>query len=366
MEIVSLALSESPALSYDIFIGESISEQVFKRLDISRYSRVILLSDTNTHNYAEQLTAAIQRPAHHITVPPGEAHKDIQTLSTIWSQMAEYGADRKSLLLCVGGGVIGDIGGFAASAYMRGVDFIQVPTTLLAMVDASVGGKTAIDHAGIKNIVGSFQQPKAVIIDLHYLRSLPIREYRSGFAEILKHGLIADPTYLSRVQDHLIARSADDPHAFDARYLQEMIRTSVQIKKRIVESDPTEKGRRKMLNFGHTVGHAVEALSHEHGQPLLHGEAIAIGMCVELALCAHIGFVTTNIQKSLQHTLTQLQLPTRIPVSMTRDALLKKMQSDKKNANGSIRYVLLRALGDAVADQMVPDDAVKSVVSSFV
>jgi 3-dehydroquinate synthase len=365
MEIIPVTISESPSTSYPIFIGDQITAHALKQLNLSHYSRAILIADTNTDQYVGAIRSCIDIPTHLITVSSGEAHKNIQCLSTIWSQMLQCGADRSSLVICVGGGVIGDMGGFAAATYMRGIDFIQIPTTLLAMVDASVGGKTAIDHEGVKNSIGSFQQPKAVIIDTQYLRSLPTREYASGFAEILKHGLIADKDYFDRVCESIETGKIASPYDFDTQLLQSIICESVQIKKKVVESDPTEKGLRKILNFGHTIGHAVEALSHEHHAPLLHGEAISIGLCAEYRLSQKVNAsIPEDTKWLLKKSLELLSLPTDIPPVMTKDVLIQKMQHDKKNKKGEIRYILLDTVGHATADHTISNELLHTVLLS--
>lgn len=283
--------------------------------------------------------------------------------------MHQAKCDRKSLVINIGGGVIGDMGGFAAATYMRGVDFIQVPTTLLAMVDASVGGKLAIDFDGVKNLIGSFQSPKAVIIDTSFLDTLPERELHSGFAEIIKHGLIADKTYFREVQTYLKYDTDTHPSLRkvpaglqgEGKVLEtgtedmlRLIHRSVEIKKSIVEADPTEQGIRKILNFGHTIGHAIESHSMAHSlqltahSPLLHGEAIAIGMVAEAHIAMQIGQLAANELVQIEEVLSRAQLPTRY--RLVDQSIRDLMRSDKKNSHGKIKFALLKGIGECAHD----------------
>ncbi len=355
MDVITLAIPAVSQQSYPIFMGKDITREALSQVDLSTFSACIFLSDANTAAIAKSIQEACEIQAPHIIVPAGEAYKCMHTLESIWTQMLSHHLDRRSVVINVGGGVIGDMGGFAASTYMRGIPFIQIPTTLLSMVDASVGGKTAIDVGGIKNSVGAFQQPHAVIISMAHLHTLPAREKNAGFAEIIKHGLITDPSYLERVYAHIQSSSEESGE------LLEIVRDSVLIKKSIVESDPTEKGTRKILNFGHTIGHAVEALSHEipTQSPLLHGEAIAIGMVAEFAFsCTRFPALdpTGAHLKALINMLALCGLPTRIPTSMTPSQLLARMKQDKKNTSGSLSLVLLKMIGEACFDQASSDD----------
>ena len=362
MDIINLTVPAVSEQTYLIFIGHHITDHALSQIDLKRFSKCIFISDPNTALHAKRMQEALGIDAPHLIVPAGEAHKSMQTLESIWTQMLTHRLDRKSLVINVGGGVIGDMGGFAASTYMRGIPFIQIPTTLLSMVDASVGGKTAIDVGGVKNSVGAFQQPRAVIIDTAHLHTLPIRERNAGFAEIIKHGLITDQSHLARVYASIQSTNTDEVE------LHAIIRESVLIKKSVVESDPTEMGRRKILNFGHTIGHAVEALSHEMSgmSPLLHGEAIAIGMVAEFELsCLQFPDLDpSNTKRSaLCEVLKMLHLPTAIPSTMKPADILSRMKQDKKNTSGNISLVLLSKVGDAVYDRTYADEAILSFLS---
>ncbi|HSA84312.1 MAG TPA: 3-dehydroquinate synthase, partial [Patescibacteria group bacterium] len=260
---------------YPILIGNELIGNLTNHIDINNYSRIFIVTDNIVAPlFLKKLLQTLPEGTAAITLSSGEKEKNIVTVGKIWSAMKENNLDRKSLVINLGGGVIGDMGGFAASTYMRGIDFLQIPTTLLSQIDASVGGKTGVDFAGIKNLVGSFQQPIGVIIDTQTLKTLPKREFLSGFGEMIKHGLIADKTYFELV-------TSKQPQSFSQEELINLIARSCEIKKTIVEQDETENGLRKLLNFGHTIGHAIESLSLETEMPLLHGEAVAIGMVAE-------------------------------------------------------------------------------------
>ncbi len=272
-----------------------------------------------------------------VVIPAGEENKKLSSVETIWRFLSQHGADRKSLLINIGGGMLTDLAGFAASTFKRGIDFINVPTTLLSQVDASVGGKTGFNFNGLKNEIGTFREPLAVIIHTGFLKTLDQANLRSGFAEMVKHGLIFDPVHLARLEHF----NLDDP---DYRVLQEMIRQSVGIKKHFVVNDPLEKNIRKALNFGHTVGHAIESMAMESGHPVLHGFAVAWGMTAELFLSAEVCRFpqeeTYRISQWIRKTYGKAPLN---PGDSAR--LYELMGHDKKNEAGKIRFTLLTAPG---------------------
>src|ERR1700759_1222416 len=263
--------------SYPIYFENSL-EELARFANSGKYSRVFILTDENTGEHCLPLVTKHFTEDNYdlIEVPYGEENKNIDTCTGIWKLLIDFGADRKALMINLGGGVITDMGGFAASTFKRGIDFVQVPTTLLSQVDASVGGKTGIDLDGVKNIIGTFTQPKAVFIEHEFLKTLPPRQILSGLAEMLKHGLIADAAYWNKLK----FSDLESPSA-------ELVYHSVEIKNKVVIEDPHEKGIRKSLNFGHTIGHAIETYSLlNDGNPLTHGEAIAAGMICEAQLSA--------------------------------------------------------------------------------
>jgi 3-dehydroquinate synthase len=331
---------------YPIYFENSI-EELAKFVKQGHYSRFFILTDENT---AKHCLPAVQ---HHfagmdnfdiIEINAGEESKDIDFCIGIWKMLIDFGADRKSLLINLGGGVISDMGGFAASTFKRGIDFVHVPTTLLSQVDASVGGKTGIDIDSIKNIIGTFTQPKAVFIAYDFLKSLPARQILSGTAEMLKHGLIVDAAYW----DELKSSDLNAPE-------EKLIYWSVEIKNKVVIEDPTEKGIRKALNFGHTVGHAVETnslLTDEN--PLTHGEAIAIGMICE----AYLSYKKTGLSKAELDEIVEV-IRTLYPKYSLETAnyvtLCEIMLKDKKNQNGNINCTLLERIGQYKLDNICTD-----------
>jgi 3-dehydroquinate synthase len=327
-----------PMQDYHLQLGAA-SKSLNTFIDQHHFSQIVLLVDRNTERDCLPLLQ-LNRP-NLISIPAGEAHKTIATCEIIWKKMLELTLDRNSLLINLGGGVIGDMGGFCAATYKRGIAFIQVPTTLLSMVDASIGGKLAVDLGAVKNSIGVFQNPQAVFIDPHFLKTLSLREIRSGFAEIIKHSLIWSSAQWQGLQKIKDLSTVD---------WMLWLEKSIGVKKEVVLADPFEKGIRKALNFGHTIGHAIESYFLETPQPLLHGEAIAIGMIAEAFLSSH--------QSGLSHadleTITQFVLRhyghQPLP-EKSFDYLLKIMANDKKNQGNTVNFTLLEAPGQCTINQ---------------
>lgn len=344
--------------TYDISVGE-VKQPLQDLVAAGSYTKVVVLVDNNTYRHClPYFLQSIDFEVVVIEILAGEVQKGLDTCRFVWSEMLRLGLDRRSLVINLGGGVIGDMGGFCAATYLRGIDFVQVPTTLLSQVDASVGGKLAIDFGGVKNSIGVFQNPKAVLVDPVFLKTLPQSEIRSGFAEVFKHALIADAGQWRSLQ------AVTDLATVDwATYLA----LSLSIKQRIVEEDPTEQGIRKALNFGHTIGHAVESYSiAEFGlrnsdsapdsqfpvpnSQLTHGEAVALGIVSEswlshkviglpeADLAEIVGFVKRFYPK---YQLVESDFP----------AIFDIMKKDKKNVGGRINFTLLPAIGEAKIDQ---------------
>ena len=320
-------------------------------LKAKNYSSVFILVDENTENHCLsyfQLHYPIAIPCEIISVESGEENKHLHTCIGIWEALSELGADRNSLLINFGGGGITDMGGYVAACYKRGIDFINVPTSLLAMVDASVGGKTGVDLGALKNQIGIIITPQAVIIDTVFLNTLPANEYRSGYSEMLKHGLIQDADYWKKLAD-FSAISTDTIASF--------ILHSVQIKQEVVNDDPYENSRRKILNFGHTLGHAIESyfLTHNDKTTLLHGEAIAIGMVLE-------AFISTKLLEMPLSECDEIKsVFAAIFPKVTFDAdaiaaIIELLIYDKKNSHGKINFALLKAIGAPQWDVEVPGD----------
>lgn len=317
-----------------IYYAEKSYAELSNFLRQSKPSMIFILVDTNTHNnclniFLQQLETEII--IEIIEMEVGEEHKNIETCSGIWETLSELGADRKSLLINLGGGVVTDLGGFVASTFKRGISYINVPTSLLAMVDASVGGKCGVDLGNLKNQIGVINQPEMVLIDSGYLITLPANEMRSGLAEILKHGLIASEKYLEK---------ATNLEALNLEDLDSIIIESIQIKSKIVKQDPTEKNIRKTLNYGHTLGHAIESyfLTNLEKPTLLHGEAIAAGMIMATYLSHKIcGFPEDKLQiitKKINEVFPKIDL-----LKEDYEFVLSLLKFDKKNAHGNIYFV---------------------------
>ncbi|MFN3998998.1 3-dehydroquinate synthase [Algoriphagus sp.] len=300
------------------------------------YSRLVVLTDANTQsNCLPTIFEALTNDSVFISVNPGEINKNLETCSKIWAEMTEASLDRKALMLNLGGGVITDMGGFCASLYKRGIRFINIPTTLLSQVDASVGGKLGVDFNGLKNHLGVFNEPETVIIAPEFLKTLPQAELRSGYAEILKHGLIRDKAYFEKLKSE----------NWENQDWESLIMHSVGIKKAVVQADPKEVGLRKILNFGHTIGHAFESYFLDSENHLLHGEAIALGMICEGFLSFQkIGF---SFEELNQLTKMMLQIYGKVDFSTDQlDPILDLCLQDKKNEGSTLLFSLLNSIGD--------------------
>lgn len=323
-------MKEIKAIDYSIWIGKNS----FSKLDISNYSQVAILVDENTKRDCLSKLPQIEN-ALIIEIKSGEEYKNISTCSFIWEQLTINNFDRNSLLINLGGGVIGDMGGFCAATYKRGLEFIHIPTTLLAMVDASVGGKLGIDFKGFKNQIGLFNNPKAVLISSEFLETLAESELKSGFAEVLKHALISDNSLWLKLKNT----------PFTDLDWEDIIDTSVQIKNKIVLADPFEKGERKKLNFGHTFGHAIESYYLEKGTPISHGEAVFMGMILETKIS---DLSETDKNEIKNYVLSNFALP----YTPKKSSLHKFLKNDKKNQNGKINFTLLNGIGNCSLDNL--------------
>ena len=306
---------------------------------------VVITDDHVGPLYAARVLASFgaRRVASVLAMPHGEAAKTRATWSRLTDEMLALGCGRDTTVLALGGGVVGDMAGFVAATYMRGVPVIQVPTTLLAMIDAAIGGKTAVDTPAGKNLVGAFHPPSAVVVDPLVLATLPPRELRAGFAEAIKHGVIADAAYFARVESDLVALL--EPEGATSPGMEALITGSIAIKSAVVAADAREHGRRKTLNFGHTIGHAVEAAS---GFAVLHGEAVAIGMAVECRLAELSGTAVCGITDQVCSALDRANLPTIVPPGLEGPALVSLTHSDKKVRAGAVEYALPHAIGEMV------------------
>jgi|TARA_B100001057_G_scaffold476017_1_gene543452 3-dehydroquinate synthase len=328
--------------SYPIFIGEGLLGTQDLSAFVSGAQVMIVTNETVAPLYLERAKASFPgKRVDTVVLPDGERFKDWQTLNSIFDGLLEHRHTRKTLLVALGGGVVGDMAGFAAACYQRGVPFIQIPTTLLSQVDSSVGGKTGINHPLGKNMVGAFHQPQAVLIDTASLQTLPAREVSAGLAEVIKYGLIRDQGFLGWLEEHMDALVSLDPEA-----LAEAIFRSCACKAEIVALDEREGGLRAILNLGHTFGHAIETYAG-YGN-WLHGEAVGTGMLMAAELSALEGMISRDDCDRINRLILRAGLPDKPPVAMTADDFMGLMAVDKKNVDGLLRLVLLRSVGDAV------------------
>ena len=321
---------------------------------------MIVTNETVAPLYLERCRKALPDDVElrELVLPDGEATKNLEHVSRIWDALLEAGFNRRCTLVALGGGVIGDMVGFAAACYQRGVAFIQVPTTLLAQVDSSVGGKTGVNHPLGKNMIGAFWQPRAVLIDTDTLATLPPRELSAGLAEVIKYGLIRDAKFLAWLEQALPALRDLAPAA-----LAHAIQRSCALKAEIVAEDETEQGVRALLNLGHTFGHAIEA--HQGYGNWLHGEAVGTGMLMAAELSARLGWLTTDDVERVRAILRAAGLPLEAPAEMGVDDFLSRMRLDKKNVDSRMRLVLLRALGDACVDDATPEVTLATLLEQF-
>jgi 3-dehydroquinate synthase len=342
-------------LGYPIVVASGALTQVARLVEERAPShRYAIVTDENVARHyldrvCESLVAGSRRDVtrdrvHTIVIPAGEEQKTRERWSAITDALLAHGCGRDTAIIALGGGVIGDLAGFVAATYMRGIPVVQIPTTLLAMVDASVGGKTAVDTPAGKNTVGAFHPPAAVIIDPATLTSLPTRELRSGLAEVIKHGVIADRRVLDEV-DAIAPALLSASASCDA--LEAMIERSARIKANVVAADEREMGLRKVLNFGHTIGHGVEAASE---YSLLHGEAIAIGMVAEGRLAENVGIASVGTAAAIEEAVSRAGLPSRAPRGIEPDRVLTLMRSDKKQRRGALEYSLPRRVGEMAGE----------------
>lgn len=348
------------ANNYPVHFNEKGYEALNSHLKTTKYSNVFIITDSNTNEYClhkflpyleTDLTIEI------IEFEAGEINKNIDTCIEVWKVLTDLGADRKSLVINLGGGVVTDLGGFVASTFKRGVDFINIPTTLLSMVDASVGGKTGVDLGNLKNQIGVINVPTMVLIDTQYLETVPQNELRSGLAEMLKHGLIFDKNYWEQFLDISTIDFSD---------LDLLIHRSVVIKNEIVMQDPTEKNIRKALNFGHTLGHAIESyfLENESKTNLLHGEAIAVGMILESYISWQKKLITEIEYRQIKITIKAIYDEVLIEENDLQP-IMDLLIHDKKNEFGTIQFALIEGIGSIKINQLVENELILSAFEDY-
>lgn len=342
-----------------VIISSDLINDLRIAINDCEHDRIFVLTDTTTQEYCLPLLSELEeiKSAVSITIPAGDTNKGLDSVCLIWQKLQEGGASRHSLLINLGGGMVTDLGGFAASCFKRGINFINIPTTLLSMVDASVGGKTGINFGSLKNEIGVFNDSKYVILSTSFLNTLDIENILSGYAEMLKHGLISNDKMWAELLNFDIA----DPQLNE---LSRMLAESVQVKERIVAEDPHEHGIRKALNVGHTAGHALESWAMLHGNPILHGYAVAFGMIVELYLSAtKLNFPTDKMRQTVRFIREYYGT-----MGITCDdypELLELMTHDKKNTAGQINFTLLNNIGDIKINQTASVDEIKEALDFF-
>lgn len=356
-----------PSSHYPVIIGRSLlTDRAFIASHVVSRKVLIVTNTTLADLYLPDLLGALAENVCDVVIlDDGEEHKNRQSLWKIYDALVANGHHRDTCIIALGGGVIGDIAGFAASTWQRGAPFLQIPTTLLAQIDASVGGKTAINHAGGKNLIGSFYQPSAVLIDMNTLNTLSSRQFRAGLAEIIKYAILVGGHFLQQVHGMLQDWAAADSVAGFLRQstqMSDIIRQCCQIKADIVQQDERESGVRALLNLGHTVGHALEAVTKY--ERWLHGEAVAIGLYVAALLSGQQAHLSPEQIEYIDDMLLLAGLPRRIPRDLNRQHIRDLVNADKKIRNNTLRFVLIKAMGDCYIDDSVSDAVLQNVLQT--
>ena len=351
MQTLSVTLGDR---SYPIYVGEGILARAGEFLVQTGLNGkvAIITNPTIAQLYLDPIHDALTHAGFEVTpvlVPDGEEHKDLKSLASIYDRLIADRFGRKSCVVALGGGVVGDLAGFAAATYLRGIPYVQVPTTLLAQVDSSVGGKTAVNHQDGKNLIGAFYQPRLVLIDVNVLRSLSSRELVAGLAEIIKYGIIEDPALFALLEEKL-----DKIIGLDREILVQIIARSCAIKARVVEKDEREDDYRAVLNFGHTIGHALEAVTEY--RTYVHGEAVAIGMVQAAAISVQQGFCDQRSHERIRKLIRKAGLPLEIPPQVSRQRLIQSMEIDKKSAGGKIKFVMCAGIGRSCFHSLTPGE----------
>lgn len=349
----SIQINSAIKESYNILVTDSLQPELQKYLTLKKYSKLGLIVDETVLQLWSSYIHSNIHSDFIISAASGEKHKNLESVKKIWSSLIDNQCDKTTLLILVGGGVIGDMGGFAAATFLRGIDFIHIPTTIISQVDSSIGGKTAINFSSGKNIIGLFHQPKLVLIDTSFLATLPDREYISGFAEIIKHGLIADKNYLNFV-------TSKRPREFSKSEMLQIVYDSCVLKSQIVGDDLLQKGQRKLVLFGHTIGQALEAASLESISPLTHGEAVSIGMVAETYLSTELSNVSHTELLDIERKLLFTGLPIR--TNVLNSNIVDKLTLDKKIRNGEIDWTILEKVGRGTFDINITQNLVLKAI----
>ena len=366
-KIVTIDLGER---SYDIYIGPGLIYNLTDLLPVELAGRsIFIITDTNVETYAVQIKNILAESSAQssavLTIPAGEASKSFTMVEKVQNWLLGNGVNRDSIIVAIGGGVVGDLAGFCASITLRGVPYIQIPTTLLSQVDSSVGGKTGINTTQGKNLVGSFYQPIAVMADIEALKTLPKREVLAGYAEVVKYGLIGDAGFFAWLE-----KNGSKVCDIEEESMIHAVERSIKAKAQIVQADETEQGQRALLNLGHTFGHALEAAAGYDGR-LLHGEAVAIGTIMAFELSVKMGHCPTEDLERVERHFIEVGLPTRISlvekaINTTADKLLELMRRDKKVEKGKMKFILANGIGEAFIADDVPENLVHDILSQSV
>lgn len=362
MNRIKINLDKRSVKSHEIYIGRNIADRIGLVIAKKNWAnRLFIITDSNVAKiHGESFREALLEAglaAELLVIPAGEKSKTMDTVMRLSGELMEKGADRQSGIVALGGGVVGDIAGFLASIFMRGIPCIQAPTSLIAQVDSSIGGKTGIDLPSGKNLLGTFSQPRAIFINIAFLKTLPAEELDNGLAEIIKYGIIDDPFILDELEKQPEAIKAGNEGA-----LERIVAKCCGIKKAIVEIDETEKGIRRILNFGHTLGHAVEA---ESGYTLSHGRAVVLGILGAVKISERMGYLNEKDRLRIENLAAMLDLPCRIPESIGTEAILARLRSDKKKQGDSVRFVMLKKIGMPFMNGSVPDNILKDVIKEL-
>lgn len=362
MRTVKVNLDKKSSSSYEIRIGKDILDRIIlliaKDHKAGRY--MVITDDCVGSIYGKNFLGALKEiglNASIIEFPAGEASKNIKTVLDIADKLMEAGADRETCLIALGGGVVGDIVGFIASIFMRSVPYIQIPTTLVAQVDSSIGGKTGVDLSFGKNLLGTFYQPSAVFVNLNFLETLPEKEFNNGLAEIIKYGIIDDEKMFSSLEANIDALITKDP-----KFLLHVVEICCQIKKSVVEIDEKDHGLRRILNFGHTLGHALEAISKFS---ITHGEGVAMGMVAAASISEKKGYLKSNETKRIETLIGKAGLPVKIPKSLESEKIIAKLKMDKKRKGDIINFVLLKKIGMPFIDGKIDHNLIADVIEEM-
>jgi 3-dehydroquinate synthase len=357
MRSLKVNLDKKTLSSYEIRIGKGIIDRMVLLIAKNhKAERYVIVTDSNVNRlYGQAMLDAMTQAGMKTSlmeIPAGEFSKNMATVLDIAARLLDLGADRGTLLIALGGGVVGDLTGFVASVYMRSVPYLQIPTTLIGQVDSSIGGKTAVDLPQGKNLLGTFYQPRAVFADVNFLETLPEKEFQNGLAEIIKYGIIEDEKLFKLLEEDM-----EEVKGRDAAWLLKIIETCCRIKKSIVEIDEREQGLRRILNFGHTLGHALEASSK---YALSHGEGVALGMIAAAMLSVKMQYLSADDSLRIEHVIMRAGLPTRIDQVFKTDAVIGRLKSDKKKKDDVVHFILIKKIGmpfvsGSISERMISD-----------